>query len=61
VELSQDAAWVGPIRRRLEPEAEGRYVYEGLELAIPGLWRVRIEALLTDFDRANLSTEVEIR
>ena len=61
VELSQDAAGVGPIRRRLEPESEGRYVHEGPELAIPGRWRVRVEALLTDFDRANLSTEVEIR
>ena len=61
VELSQDAAGVGPIRRRLEPELEGRYVHEGPELAIPGRWRVQVEALLTDFDRANLSTEVEIR
>lgn len=40
---------------------EGRYVHDGFELAIPGRWRVQVEALLTDFDQAKLSAEVEIR
>ena len=59
VELSRGS--IGPIRRRLIPQAEGHYVHDGPEMAIPGRWRVRIEVLLTDFDQANLSTEVEIR
>lgn len=61
MELSQDATGISPIRRRLVPEAEGRYVHDGFELAIPGRWRVQVDALLTDFDQAKLSAEVEIR
>ena len=52
---------IGPIRRRLIPQAEGYYVHDGPEMAIPGRWRVRIEVLLTDFDQGNLSTEVRMR
>lgn len=61
VELSQEAAGIGPIRRRLALDAEGRYAYQGPELAIPGRWRVRVEVLVTDFDQASLFTEIEIR
>ncbi len=52
---------IGPIRRRLIPQAEGYYVHDGPEMAIPGRWRVRIEVLLTDFDQITLSTEVELQ
>lgn len=59
--LSQAAAEVGPIRRRLVRGAEGRYAQQGPELSIPGRWRIQVEVLVTDFDQATLSTEVEIR
>ena len=59
--LSHDASGVGPIRRRLALDGEGRYAQQGPELSIPGRWRIQVEVLVTDFDQATLSTEVEIR
>ena len=59
--LSQGVAEVGPIRRRLVPDGKGRYAQQGPELSIPGRWRIQVEVLVTDFDQATLSTEVEIR
>ena len=59
--LSQDASGVGPIRRRLMPDEEGRYAQQGPELSTRGRWRIQVEVLVTDFDQAILSTEVEIR
>lgn len=58
--LSQDAVGVGPVRRRLAPEAGRRYAYTGPELAIPGRWRVQIEVLVSDFEQVTLSTEVSL-
>jgi copper transport protein len=60
LELSEAATGIGPIRRRLLPRAGG-FIYDGTELAIPGRWTVRIEALLTDYDQVIFATEVDIR
>lgn len=61
LELSQPEAGVGPVRRPLRRGEAGSWMHQGPELAIPGRWSVRIEVLLTDFDQAALSTEVDVR
>ncbi|MBM3596916.1 MAG: hypothetical protein FJX35_01780 [Alphaproteobacteria bacterium] len=49
------------IVRRLEPDALGVYRLATIELAPPGLWQVRIDVLLSDFDKSILEVEVPIR
>ena len=61
VELSNANAGIGPIRRRMVPDGTGRHIHDGPELSIPGRWQINVQALVTDFDQASLSMEVEIR
>jgi copper transport protein len=61
LELSLPGAGIASVRRPLTRDASGSWIYEGPELAIPGHWTVRIEALLGDFDQVALSTEVIIQ
>ena len=46
--------------RRLERGEEG-YALETSDMAIPGTWQIRIDALVTDFDKPIFTFEVEIR
>ncbi|MEJ0019662.1 MAG: CopD family protein [Acetobacteraceae bacterium] len=59
--MRQDAAGIAPVRRQLSPDGEGRFVYQGGELAIPGIWTLAIEVLVSDFDQVDLSADVPIR
>ena len=61
LELSDPAAGIEAIRRDARPVAPGAYIYEGPEMAVAGRWRLRIEALISDFDGARFETEVPIR
>ncbi|MCG6114738.1 MAG: copper resistance protein CopC [Mesorhizobium sp.] len=45
--------------RRLERGEEG-YALETSDMAIPGTWQIRIDALVTDFDKPIFTFEVEI-
>ncbi|WP_052401519.1 CopD family protein [Muricoccus aerilatus] len=60
LELSQPAAGVDGLRRRMRPEAPGRFVLEGPELAVPGHWTARAELLLGDFDQGAATFGVEV-
>ena len=60
-EFGQAAAGVGPIRRRLRPEGDGRFVHDGPEFALPGRWSVRVDVLLGDFEQVSLQAEVDLR
>jgi copper transport protein len=61
LEMAQEAAGVAPIRRRMRPAGSpGRFVHEGRELALPGRWAVRVEALIGDFDLVIWTAVVDV-
>jgi copper transport protein len=53
------ARGIEPIRRPMALVDHGAR-YEGTDLALPGRWILRIDALITDFDKASFEVEVEI-
>ena len=59
--VSLPSAGIEPIRRRLHEVAPGRYHLPELTLPMPGRWTLRIEALVSDFDKRSFTLEVEIR
>jgi copper transport protein len=61
VRLSNRAAGLEPIERRATRAADGAWAVEGLALPVPGRWAVEVEALVSDFEKATLAGEVEIR
>ncbi|MFZ4408173.1 MAG: copper resistance CopC/CopD family protein [Paracraurococcus sp.] len=50
VELEQPALGIGPLRRRLEPDARGGFALDAVTLIAPGRWTVRLELLIGDFE-----------
>ena len=60
IELSNPAAGIEPIRRPMTND-NGAYVLEGPELAVPGTWTIRLEVLVTDFDKASFEAEIPVR
>lgn len=60
IELSNPKAGIEPIRRVMAYD-NGAYVLDGPELAVAGTWKIRLDVLVTDFDKAAFETEVPIR
>ena len=60
IELSNPAAGIEPIRRPMTND-NGAYVLDGPELAVPGTWTIRLDVLVTDFDKASFETEIPVR
>jgi copper transport protein len=60
-EVELPAAGVGPIRRRLRPEGDGRFVHDGPEFALPGRWSVRVDVLAGEFEQDSLQVVVDLR
>lgn len=58
---SLPAAGIEPIRRSPHEVAAGRYHLPELALPVPGRWTLRIEALVSDFDKRRFTLEVEIK
>jgi len=58
---SLPSAGIEPIRRPLHEVGAGRYHLPELVLPVPGRWSLRIEALVSDFDKRSFALEVEIR
>lgn len=61
IELSNPAAGIAPLRRTLVQTEAGRYQYAGPELALAGIWTLRLDLLVNDFEKAILETEITIR
>jgi copper transport protein len=57
---AQPSTGIEPIRRTLHAVAAGRYHLPELILPLPGHWTIRIEALVSDFDKRSLTVEVQI-
>jgi copper transport protein len=51
---------VEPLRRPAISQGDGTYRVEGMPLPVPGNWQVRIEALLTDFDKLIVTMELPV-
>ncbi len=60
IELSNQAAGIAPLRRKLVRMEAGRYQYAGPELALAGRWTLRLDLLIDDFEKAILETEIAI-
>ncbi|MET0430655.1 MAG: copper resistance D family protein, partial [Microvirga sp.] len=58
--FSHPGAGIEPIERRAVREPDGSWRVEDLMLPVPGRWQVRVDALITDFDKATLEGSVEI-
>jgi len=59
--LANPEAGIEDIQRRADRSADGTWHVDDLIVPLPGRWRVRVEALVTDFDRAILEGQVDIR
>jgi copper transport protein len=55
------SAGIEPIRRRLHEVAPGRYHLPELTLPMPGRWTLRIEALVSDFNKQDFTLAADIR
>jgi copper transport protein len=59
--ISNPAAGIEEITRPLVRGADGAWRYQGPEFAVPGAWTVRIEALVSDFEKVSFVGSVSIR
>lgn len=58
--LSNPEAGIEPFRRKARRPGDGTWRAEGVALPVPGIWRVRLDILISDFDIARLEGEIKI-
>lgn len=61
VDLSNPVAGIEALHRDLKPAGDSYFDYAGPELGIAGRWIVRIEALVSDFEKSIFETELSIK
>jgi copper transport protein len=59
--LANPSAGIEPIERKAQRSQDGTWQVDNLVVPQPGRWRVRVDALVTDFNKAILEGEVDIR
>ncbi|WP_046864149.1 copper resistance protein CopC [Microvirga massiliensis] len=59
--LSQRSAGIEPLQRQAMRVGDGTWRVDDLVLPVPGRWQIRVDALVTDFDKLMLEDEIEIR
>nr|WP_246728394.1 CopD family protein [Microvirga terricola] len=59
--LTNSAAGIEPIERQAKRTGDGTWQVDNLVIPMPGRWRVRVDALITDFQKATLDGDVDIR
>jgi copper transport protein len=55
------AAGIEPLVRVPERKGEGRYALARVDLPTFGRWSIRVDALISDFEKVIFTTEVPIR
>ena len=60
VSASLPSSGIEPLRRPAIRRADGTYRVEAMPLAIAGVWEIRIEALISDFDKLIVTVELPI-
>jgi copper transport protein len=58
--FAHPGAGIESFERRAVRNPDGTWRVDGLVLPVPGRWQVRIDALITDFDKTTLEGSVEI-
>jgi copper transport protein len=61
VTVANPGAGIEPIERHAVKAADGTWQVEGLVLPVPGQWRVRVDVLISDFEKVTLEDHIEIR
>lgn len=61
LELALPAAGIEPFSIKLAPLGQGKFAADISELALAGRWQIRLDALITDFEKAIFRGEVEIK
>ncbi|HEX6143282.1 MAG TPA: CopD family protein [Geminicoccaceae bacterium] len=59
VAVGQPAAGIEPLQREAEPDGQA-YRIAGLVLPVSGVWRVQVEALVSDFERIATAVDIHI-
>lgn len=60
VEIWNSAAGIEPLQRDATAAGDGRWKVSGLHIPIAGVWRMRVEVLISDFDKVMLEDNVEL-
>jgi len=60
VQVALPSAGIEPIERRLASVEPGVYAADGVELPTAGAWAVRLDVLVSDFEKAVFRTEVPV-
>lgn len=60
-EFSQARLNIEALLRRLDRTGDGEFRYVGPDFVVPGEWRVRVRALISDFEQTEFETTVVIR
>ena len=61
VSLANPGAGIEPMVRHAVKMADGTWQVEKVVLPVPGRWIVRVEVLVTDFEKFTLESSVELR
>ena len=59
-ELALPSAGIEPITRTLKAVEPGLYAVDGVQLPLPGTWTLRVDVLVSDFEKALYRTEVPV-
>jgi copper transport protein len=59
--LANPAAGIEPIERRAERAADGSWRVENLVVPLAGHWRVSVNTLISNFDKATVEGDVNVR
>src|SRR5690606_19895827 len=59
--FSNPGAGIEPFRRDAEQPGDGTWRADDVVLPVPGLWTVRLDILVTDFDLTRIEGEIPIR
>jgi copper transport protein len=58
--LSLPEKGIEPLERKAERGADGIWTVRGVPIPFPGLWRIRVDALVTDFEKVTLEEELDV-
>jgi copper transport protein len=58
--LSLPEKGIEPMERKAARDTDGIWTVRGVPIPFPGLWRIRVDALITDFEKVTLEEELDV-
>jgi copper transport protein len=58
--LSLPEKGIEPLERKAARDADGIWTVRGVPIPFAGLWRIRVDALVTDFEKVTLEEELDV-